>query len=57
MTVVEAYANGKKVDPPNDGSLLSPMLSSVLIEGVAQNTTGCVFLPEVSLTNFCTFSL
>lgn len=46
MTVVEAYANGKKVDPPNDGSLLSPMLSSVLIEGVAQNTTGCVFLPE-----------
>lgn len=46
MTVVEAYANGKTLDPPNDGSLLSPKLSSVLIEGIAQNTTGCVFLPE-----------
>uniref|UniRef100_A0A803MKC9 Calcium-transporting ATPase n=1 Tax=Chenopodium quinoa TaxID=63459 RepID=A0A803MKC9_CHEQI len=46
MTVVEAYANGKKIDQPNDGSLLSPMLSSLLKEGIAQNTTGCVFLPE-----------
>ncbi|KNA25604.1 hypothetical protein SOVF_005140 isoform B [Spinacia oleracea] len=46
MTVVEAYANGKKFDPPNDGSLLSPMFSSVLIEGIAQNTTGCVCLPK-----------
>ncbi|KNA17009.1 hypothetical protein SOVF_083890 [Spinacia oleracea] len=40
MTVVEAHANGKKFDPPNDVSLFSPMLSSVLVEGVAQNTTG-----------------
>ncbi|GAB4838302.1 Calcium-transporting ATPase 10, plasma membrane-type [Ancistrocladus abbreviatus] len=46
MTVVEAYANGKKIDPPNDVSLLSPMLSSLLIEGIAQNTTGSVFLSE-----------
>ncbi|XP_056692363.1 calcium-transporting ATPase 8, plasma membrane-type isoform X1 [Spinacia oleracea] len=46
MTVVEAHANGKKFDPPNDVSLFSPMLSSVLVEGVAQNTTGNVFLPE-----------
>ncbi|CAO2841589.1 unnamed protein product [Amaranthus hypochondriacus] len=46
MTVVEAYANGKKLDPPNNASLLSPKCSSVLIEGIAQNTTGCVFLPE-----------
>ncbi|XP_021751209.1 calcium-transporting ATPase 10, plasma membrane-type-like isoform X2 [Chenopodium quinoa] len=46
MTVVEVYANEKKIDQPNDGSLLSPKLSSLLIEGIAQNTTGCVFLPE-----------
>ncbi|KAL2930200.1 Calcium-transporting ATPase 8 plasma membrane-type [Bienertia sinuspersici] len=46
MTVVEAYANGKKLDPPNDGSLLHPTSASLIIEGIAQNTTGCVFLPE-----------
>ncbi|GAB2291409.1 Calcium-transporting ATPase 10, plasma membrane-type [Dionaea muscipula] len=46
MTVVEVYANGKKVGSPNDVSLFSPTLSSLLIEGVAQNTTGSVFVPE-----------
>ncbi|KAL9250498.1 Calcium-transporting ATPase 10, plasma membrane-type-like protein [Drosera capensis] len=46
MTVVEAYANGRKINPPTDGSLLSSTLSSLLIEGVALNTTGSVFVPE-----------
>ncbi|GAB4853494.1 Calcium-transporting ATPase 8, plasma membrane-type [Ancistrocladus abbreviatus] len=46
MTVVEAYANGKKIGPLNDVSFLSRKLSSLLIEGIAQNTTGCVFLSE-----------
>ncbi|GAB2218303.1 hypothetical protein Drorol1_Dr00001523 [Drosera rotundifolia] len=45
MTVVEAYANGRKINPPTDGSLLSSTLSSLLIEGVALNTTGSVFVP------------
>lgn len=47
MTVVEAYVGGKKVDPPDDKSLLPPKLTSLLIEGIAQNSTGSVFLPEV----------
>ncbi|KAL0410263.1 UNVERIFIED_CONTAM: Calcium-transporting ATPase 10, plasma membrane-type [Sesamum latifolium] len=46
MTVVEAYACGKKVDPPDNKSLLPPRVISLLVEGVAQNTTGSVFVPE-----------
>ncbi|KAJ9689361.1 hypothetical protein PVL29_014846 [Vitis rotundifolia] len=46
MTVVEAYAGGKKINPPDRGSLLSSLLSSLLIEGIGQNTTGSVFIPE-----------
>ncbi|XP_071910010.1 calcium-transporting ATPase 8, plasma membrane-type-like isoform X3 [Coffea arabica] len=46
MTVVEAYVGGKKVDPPDDKSLLPPELTSLLTEGIAQNSTGSVFLPE-----------
>ncbi|XP_027333647.1 calcium-transporting ATPase 10, plasma membrane-type-like isoform X1 [Abrus precatorius] len=46
MTVVEAYIGGKKIDPPHDKSQLSPMLCSFLIEGVAQNTNGSVYVPE-----------
>ncbi|XP_011094128.1 calcium-transporting ATPase 10, plasma membrane-type isoform X2 [Sesamum indicum] len=46
MTVVEAYACGKKIDPPDNKSLLPPSVISLLVEGVAQNTTGSVFVPE-----------
>lgn len=46
MTVVEAYVCGKKLDPPDNKSLLPPKLTSLLIEGIAQNTTGSVFIPE-----------
>ena len=46
MTVVVAYAGGKKIDTPDRGSLSSSLLSSLLIEGIAQNTNGSVFIPE-----------
>ncbi|KAK9715797.1 hypothetical protein RND81_06G190300 [Saponaria officinalis] len=46
MTVTEAYANGKKVEPVDDGSVLSTTSSSLLLEGIAQNTTGSVFISE-----------
>ncbi|KAL2340511.1 hypothetical protein Fmac_008451 [Flemingia macrophylla] len=45
MTVVEAYAGGKKIDPPHELESY-PMLRSLLIEGVAQNTSGSVYAPE-----------
>ncbi|KAH1232143.1 hypothetical protein AAZX31_09G058900 [Glycine max] len=45
MTVVEAYAGGKKIDPPHKLESY-PMLRSLLIEGVAQNTNGSVYAPE-----------
>ncbi|KAJ9548472.1 hypothetical protein OSB04_021015 [Centaurea solstitialis] len=46
MTVVEAYICGKKVDPPSSKSELPSRAVSLIIESVAQNTTGSVFLPE-----------
>ncbi|WOK95006.1 calcium-transporting ATPase 8, plasma membrane-type-like [Canna indica] len=46
MTVVEAYVSGRKIDPPDNAELLSSTVSSLLIEGIAQNTTGSVFQPE-----------
>ncbi|XP_073098761.1 calcium-transporting ATPase 5, plasma membrane-type isoform X1 [Elaeis guineensis] len=46
MTIVEAYVGGEKIDPPEDVSLMSSTASSLLIEGIAQNTTGSVFEPE-----------
>ncbi|KAJ6808296.1 calcium-transporting ATPase 8, plasma membrane-type-like [Iris pallida] len=47
MTVVEVYVGGKKIVPPENVDLLSPVASSLIIEGIAQNTTGGnVFQPE-----------
>ncbi|XP_057805178.1 calcium-transporting ATPase 8, plasma membrane-type [Salvia miltiorrhiza] len=46
MTVVEVSACGKKIDPPDNKSLLPSKVISLLIEGIAQNTTGSVFVPE-----------
>ena len=48
MTIVEAYAGGMKLDPPDDVKQLRN-ISPLLIEGLAQNTTGDVFEPEVNL--------
>ncbi|CAL5184581.1 unnamed protein product [Lathyrus oleraceus] len=45
MTVVEVYAGGSKIDPPHQLES-SPKLRTLLIEGVAQNTNGSVFVPE-----------
>lgn len=47
MTVVEAYVGGKKVVPSDNVDVLSPTVTSLLIEGIAQNTTGSIFEPEV----------
>ncbi|KAL3825024.1 hypothetical protein ACJIZ3_021053 [Penstemon smallii] len=44
MTVVEAYVGRKKMDPPEDVSQLHATISSLLDEGLAQNTAGSVFL-------------
>ncbi|XP_008223854.1 PREDICTED: calcium-transporting ATPase 10, plasma membrane-type [Prunus mume] len=46
MTVVEAFTGGKKIDISDNKSDLSPMLSALLVEGIALNTTGSVYVPE-----------
>ncbi|RDY04261.1 Calcium-transporting ATPase 10, plasma membrane-type [Mucuna pruriens] len=46
MTVIEACICGKKIAPAHDKSQFSPMLRSLLIEGIAQNTNGSVYVPE-----------
>jgi Ca2+-transporting ATPase len=48
MAVVEAYVGEKKIDHPENKSELSPMLYSLLIEGIAQNTNGAVYASEVN---------
>ncbi|KAM7473532.1 hypothetical protein LguiB_020775 [Lonicera macranthoides] len=46
MTVVEALVCGKKMDSPDNSSSLPADVTSLLIEGIAQNSTGNVFVPE-----------
>ena len=50
MIVFEAYVGRKTLNQPNDSSQLHELVSSLLCEGVAQNTTGNVFVPKVSIT-------
>ncbi|XP_065042561.1 calcium-transporting ATPase 5, plasma membrane-type-like [Musa acuminata AAA Group] len=51
MTVVEAYVGGRKIDPPDNPELLSSTASTLLIEGIAQNTTGSVFVLETGVVD------
>ena len=46
MTVVEAYVGRKKLNPPYDSSKLHPEVLSLINEGIAQNTTGNIFIPK-----------
>ncbi|GFP89170.1 calcium-transporting ATPase 8 plasma membrane-type [Phtheirospermum japonicum] len=46
MTVVEVYACEKKIDPPDNKSRFPSTVVSLLFEGIAQNTTGSVFVAE-----------
>ncbi|KAM5546478.1 hypothetical protein ABKV19_002420 [Rosa sericea] len=46
MTVVEAYVGRNKIHPPDDSSQLHSLVSTLLSEGIAQNTNGNVFEPD-----------
>jgi Ca2+-transporting ATPase len=48
MTVTEAYFGGKKMVPADNTEMLSASVSTMIIEGIAQNTSGSIFEPEVS---------
>lgn len=49
MTVVNAYVGKKKIDPPEDGSQLHPVVCPLLDEGIVLNTAGSVFTSKVLL--------
>ena len=57
MVVSEAYAGRKTLNQPDDSSQLHELVSSLLYEGVAQNTTGNVFVPKESITRRLIFML
>ncbi|CAK8535562.1 unnamed protein product [Lathyrus sativus] len=46
MTVVETYVGRNKLNPPDDSSKLHPEVLSLINEGIAQNTTGNIFVPK-----------
>lgn len=46
MTVVEAYVGRTKMNQPDNSSELNPVINTLLHEGIAQNTSGKVFLPK-----------
>jgi hypothetical protein len=48
MTVVEAYFGGNKMDSPDNAQSLSANVTSLIVEVIAQNTSGSIFEPEVS---------
>ncbi|XP_037474215.1 calcium-transporting ATPase 5, plasma membrane-type-like [Triticum dicoccoides] len=41
MIVVEAYFGGEKMDPPDNTQKLSAAVSTMIIEGIDQNTSLC----------------
>jgi P-type Ca2+ transporter type 2C len=47
MTAVEAYVGGEKMDHSKKSNQISDKLVILLVEGIAQNTSGSVFMPEV----------
>lgn len=51
MTVVEAHLGGTKLDTCDITGMMCSSVTDLLIEGIAQNTTGAVFLPEVHNTS------
>lgn len=51
MTVVETYVGRKKLNPPDDKSKLHPEVLSLINEGIAENTTGNIFVPKVRLSS------
>ncbi|KAM7474095.1 hypothetical protein LguiB_021338 [Lonicera macranthoides] len=46
MTVVEVFICGEKIVSPNKTSSIPPAVTSHLLEGIVQNTTGGIFMPE-----------
>lgn len=51
MTVVEVFICGEKIVSPDNRLSIPPAVTSLLIEGIAQNTTGSVLIPEVGERN------
>ncbi|KAK7293954.1 hypothetical protein RJT34_16836 [Clitoria ternatea] len=46
MTVVDACIGSSKLNPPDDSSKLHPEVLPLINEGIAQNTSGNVFVPK-----------
>lgn len=47
MNVVEAFVGRNKMGSPDDSSQLHEGISSILFAGIAHNTQGNVYVPEV----------
>ena len=52
MTVVEAYFGGTKFDPYDNTGMMCTSVTALLIEGIAQNTSGSIYEAEVSHFSF-----
>ncbi|KAL6841111.1 hypothetical protein ACP4OV_029080 [Aristida adscensionis] len=46
MTVVEAYLGGNRMDSPGSAQMLSANVTSLIVEGIAQNTSGSISEPQ-----------